>query len=416
MMEQVFNSKEHILENGLKLVSIHKDTEISSIHVGVNVGAINEDFEEKGICHFIEHMLFKGTELRDNSKIDQDFEDRAGSYNAYTTYTATVFAITALCEELEASVELLSDIIINSTFPVHEIEKERGVILAEIRNSTDDIEHYSFNMTNNIAFSNSPLKYDIVGTEKTVKKLTKKHLEEFYKAHYVPNNCVISIVSSFSHEEVKEMVEKYFDSWKSKTVVEKPVIIEKNRHVEKTTYRKDIEQNTLVYLYTFYGLNRDEELALEILNHKFGESANSILFRALREDKGLAYDVYSEMDVTDWIKTLYIYTAVGENDVAEAKETIDKCISGIINREIIIDDRNILLMKKVMKTGIASMLEDSEGLCNYVLHQKLIGKNIYAFNEDMKALDHISGNEVYEVAKMVLDSPTVHILVNSKKQ
>jgi len=414
MIEQVFDSREYTLDNGLRIVSIRKNTEIASVNIGVKVGAIKEDVSEKGICHFIEHMLFKGTVNRDNIMVDQDFEDRGGSYNAYTTHTSTAFSITSLYEELESSIELLSDIILNSTFPKKEIEKERGVILAEIRTSSDDIEQYSFNMTNNIGFTNSPLKHDIVGKENIVKNITREQLLKFYKTYYIPNNSVISIVSPVGHEEVRNLVEKYFAYWEKQKLIEKPIVVEKNRHIEKTTSKRDIEQNTIVYLYTFHGLNRNEELALEILNHKLGESANSILFRALREDKGLAYDVYSEIDINEYVKTLYIYTAVGEDDVIEAKTTIDNCINGIINRDIVIDERNIRLMKKVMRTGIASMLEDSEGLANYVLHQKLSEKKIDAFHDDLRALDYIRANEVYEVAKKVLVAPTVHILIADK--
>ncbi|WP_352418926.1 pitrilysin family protein [Proteiniborus sp.] len=412
MEKHFFDWKEYILENGLKIVSIKKDTELFSIHLGVNVGAVNEEENEKGLCHFIEHMLFKGTKLRTNIEIDQDLEDRAGSYNAYTTYTATAFSITALYDELEPSMEILSDIIRNSTFPSEEIEKERGVILAEFRNSYDDVEHFSFNKVNSIGFEKSPLKYDILGKESLIKSFTRDEIVSFYNKYYVPNNSVISIVSPLDHEEVYEKAKTYFIDWQKKDLKKNEVIVEKNLNDEVISHKKEIEQNTIVYLYTFYNLTRDEELALEILNHKLGESANSILFRALREDKGISYDIYSEMDATDYIKTLNIYCSASEDDIFEAKKTIDYCIENIANKNIKIDDKNITLMKKVMKTGIASILEDSEGLCNYVLHQKLMDRKIDEFSEDLEALNNIKSEDVYKVAKKVLANPTIHMLVN----
>jgi len=414
MNKQIFDSMEYTLDNGIRLISIKRDTRISSINVGIGVGAINEKLNEKGICHFIEHMLFKGTKNRDNSQINQDLEERAGSYDAYTDYTSTVFSITALTEELEASIEILSDILINSTFPEEEIEKERGVILSEIKTSIDDIEDYSFSKVHELAFERSPLKYDVIGNEENIKKFTRMQLLEFYHRNYIPNKCVISIVSPYSHNQIKEMIEMYFVNWTKRTKSKEVIRVEKNKAVEKVSYKSNIEQNTLVYLYTFHGLTREEELALDILNHKLGVSANSILFRELREERGLAYDIYSEMDATESIKTLYIYTAVDENNVWEAKKIIEESIEKLKSREIVLKDRDINLMKKIIKTSIAAILEDSAGLSSYVLHQKLMDKKIDGFVEDLKKLDYIRVDDIYRVAQKVLRGPTKHILMSNK--
>ncbi len=291
MKERTFDANINTLENGIKLISIKRDTQLSSIHIGTKVGSLCEKSKERGISHFIEHMLFKGTKGRSNVEVNEALEKRGGEYNAYTDYTCTVYTITALCEELEASVEILSDMVQNADFPESEIEKERGVILAEIRTSKDDIEDYSFNKINEIAFTKSPLRYDTLGDEKTVKKFDREQLLDFYDKFYVPNNCFISVVSPYEHEEIFRLVEKYFKQWKRKELERESVIVENNIPVKKTTLKKNIEQSTIIYAYTFHGLNKMEELALKVLNHKLGESANSILFRELREDRGLAYDV-----------------------------------------------------------------------------------------------------------------------------
>jgi predicted Zn-dependent peptidase len=412
MEKQFFNSKEYKLENGIQLIAIKKDTHIASIHVGMKVGAMYENVNEKGLFHFIEHMLFKGTHKRDNHRINQDIEERAGSYDAYTDYTSTVFSITALSEELEASIELLSDMMMNATFPEEEIEKERKVILAELKSDIDDVEQYSFLKINEMAFEKSPLRYDVLGNAKTIKSFTKKQLKDAYEKNYIPNECIISVVSPFDHELVKEIIERYFKYWGKGEAHRNSILIEKNKNVEKISYKKNIEQNTLLFLYTFYGLTRKEELALEVLNHKLGQSANSILFRALREEKGFSYDVYSEVDVTENVKTLYIYTTAEEEEIWEAKEVIETCIRKIKNREIDFDEKNITHMKKVVKTAVASMLEDSEGLGDYVLQQKMMNRKIDAFADEMKKLDYIQAADIYNVAEKVFCAPTIHILLN----
>lgn len=410
------DSKEYELENGLKVISIKKDTKLMSIQIGVKAGPIYEREEEKGMSHFIEHMLFKGTTKRDNEQINEDLEDKGGSYNAYTTYTSTVFSLSALGDELKASLDILSDMVRNSTLPEEELKKEKSVILAEIRNCVDDVEHLSFTKVNELAFKKSHLMYDIAGSEELIGTFTRESLMNFYNKFYVPNNVVISIVSSFEHSEIQTLVEEYFSSWIGREFQTDIIEDEKNRNIEDTTYKNDIEQNTILFLYTFYGLDDDEELALDILNYKLGESANSILFRELREKRGMAYDVYSDTDRTKHIKTLYIYTSVGENDVKEAKKTIENIIHGILNRDIDIDEKNIIHMKKVMKTGIISMIEDGDSLCNYVLHQKMSDKSIDGFLEDLETLKKIDTEKIYEVAKKVLKEPTVHILLGNNQE
>ncbi len=172
-----------------------------------------------------------------------------------------------------------------------------------------------------------------------------------------------------------------------------------------------MEQSTIIYLYTFNDLTKKEELALRILNHKFGESSNSILFRELREDRGLAYDIYTSLDLTNNLKTLYIYAAVAPEDVDATIETINNCIEKIKEEIIVFDGNTINLMKKVFKTAIASTLEDSTDLGNYVVHQAMEEDNLYQFNEDMENLNYIVAQDLYEVAKKVLNKPTIHVLL-----
>lgn len=414
MVKQILNSKEYELENGIQLITLKKDTNIASIHVGMKIGAMNENIDEKGISHFIEHMVFKGTSKRDNHKINQDFEERAGSYDAYTDYTSTVFSITALSEELEASTELLSDMMMNSIFPEEEMEKERNVILSEFKSDMDDVEQYSFFKINEIAFEKSPLRYDVLGSEKTIKSFTRDRIKEFYDKYYIPNRCVISIVSPFDHEDMKKMIEKYFKHWKKGEYENILVSVEKNKNIEKISYKNNIEQNTILFLYTFYGLTRKEELALQVLNHKLGQSANSILFRALREEKGFSYDAYTEMDTTKFIKTLYIYTTAQEDDINEAKKVIEECIEKIKVQETYFDEKNVIHMKKVIKTAVVLMLEDVEGLGNYVLDQKMMDRKIDAFIDEIKELDNIQSDYINRVANKVLCDPTIHILSSNE--
>jgi len=411
MVHNLFDTNTEILKNGIKLITIKKDSQLISINAGVKVGALYEAKKEKGICHFIEHMLFKGTNSRSNEELNEELEELGGEYNAYTDYTSTVYTITALKEELEKSLELLSDMLTNSNFPDEEIDKEREVILSEIRSINDDLEDYSYKKIHDIAFKNSSLKYDVTGEVATVKGFRRENLMKFYGEYYVPNNIEIAITSPYEHNEILNLIYKYLGNWARKELKAIEIKTENHRAVKKTSRKKEIEQGTIVYLYTFHNLTKKEELALKILEHKLGSSTNSILFRELRENKGLCYEVFSEMNSTNNIKTLYIYASVSEENIEEALKIIDTCIDRIKNRDIIFHDKIISLMKKVLRTAIASTIEDSTEVGNYMLHQSLDGEPLLEFIDQMKKLDEINEEDIYNVALKVFTKPAIHILV-----
>ena len=415
MLKLNFDVKKHYLDNGLEILTIKKDTQIASINLGVKVGAIYESLEEKGISHFIEHMLFKGTNKRNNEELNDELEALGGEYNAYTDYNSTVYTISCLSEELENACILLGDMITSSNFPEEEIERERGVILAEMRTSKDDIEDLSFKRVNEVAFNSSPLRYDVTGLEEVVKGFKRDDIEKFYKKYYTPKNSLITMVSSLEHEDAKELISREFSNWQGEEEVEHPVICEDNIPLRKVSYKNDMEQSTIVYLYTFYHLDKNDELALRILNHRLGESSNSLLFREVREKKGLAYDIYTHLDMTKNVKTLYIYTAVSDEDVEEAIRAIDETLNNIVNGKVEIGHKDLAIMKKVHKTAVISTLEDSAELCNYILHQELEGEDIYEFVKDMEGLNNLNRDKIYKVSKLVLKDPTIHILTSPKE-
>jgi predicted Zn-dependent peptidase len=415
MVNVNFDVKINYLKNGLEVLTIKKDTQISSINVGVKVGAMNESLEEKGISHFIEHMLFKGTRKRNNEVLNRQLESLGGEFNAYTDYNSTVYTISCLSEELKNGVILLGDMITSSVFSKEEIEKERGVILSEMRSSKDDIEDYSFKKINEEAFTYSPLRYDVTGIEEVVSNLKREKIIEFYKKYYVPKNSLVTMVSSMEHDEALKLIEKEFSNWEGVNSSEEIIIEEKNINKRVTSYKSDLEQSTIVYLFTFFDLVKSEELPLRILNHRLGESANSLLFREIRERRGLAYDIYTHLDITKNVKTLYIYTAVAKEDVEDTTQAIDETIKSIINGKVVFGDEDLEIMKKVHKTAVISTLEDSAELCNYILHQELDGEDIYEFVNDMKELNNLNKEKILNVSKKVLKEPTIHILTNKEE-
>lgn len=410
MKRWTFDENTIILPNGLKVITIKKDTRLASINIGVNIGSLYEDEKELGMSHFVEHMLFKGTKNRSNEQLNRELEFLGGDYNAYTDYISTVYSITCLDEEFEKGIELLSDMVLNSSFDEKEMKKEKGVVLSEIKSDKDDIEDLSISRTHEYAFDKSALRNSIAGTEEHVKGFKRKQIYDFYKKYYTPDNCVIVTVSAFSHEQMQKIITDLFGKWEGKSHKKAKIIKEENKELIKTTYKSQIEQGTVTYLYAFKEVCEKDKLPLKILSYKLAESSNSILFRELREERGLAYDVYSQMDLDENVNTMNIFTSVREESIDEVIEVIDKAILDIKNKDINFDEDMLCMMKKTHKTGVVSTLEDCSSLCSYVLVQSLAGKDITEFINSMEELETLTGEDIYRVCNKYLNKPTIHIL------
>ena len=410
MKRWTFDENTIILPNGLKVITIKKDTRLASINIGVNIGSLYEDEKELGMSHFVEHMLFKGTKNRSNEQLNRELEFLGGDYNAYTDYISTVYSITCLDEEFEKGIELLSDMVLNSSFDEKEMKKEKGVVLSEIKSDKDDIEDLSISRTHEYAFNKSALRNSIAGTEEHVKGFKRKQVYDFYKKYYTPDNCVIVTVSAFSHEQMQKIITDLFGKWEGKSHKKAEIIKEENKELVKTTYKSQIEQGTVTYLYAFKEVCEKDKLPLKILSYKLAESSNSILFRELREERGLAYDVYSQMDLDENVNTMNIFTSVREESIDEVIEVIDKAILDIKNKDINFDEDMLCMMKKTHKTGVVSTLEDCSSLCSYVLVQSLAGKDITEFINSMEELEILTGEDIYRVCNKYLNKPTIHIL------
>lgn len=410
MKRWTFDENTIILPNGLKVITIKKDTRLASINIGVNIGSLYEDEKELGMSHFVEHMLFKGTKNRSNEQLNRELEFLGGDYNAYTDYISTVYSITCLDEEFEKGIELLSDMVLNSSFDEKEMKKEKGVVLSEIKSDKDDIEDLSISRTHEYAFDKSAIRNSIAGTEEHVKGFKRKQVYDFYKKYYTPDNCVIVTVSAFSHEQMQKIITDLFGKWEGKSHKKAEIIKEENKELVKTTYKSQIEQGTVTYLYAFKEVCEKDKLPLKILSYKLAESSNSILFRELREERGLAYDVYSQMDLDENVNTMNIFTSVREESIDEVIEVIDKAILDIKNKDINFDEDMLCMMKKTHKTGVVSTLEDCSSLCSYVLVQSLAGKDITEFINSMEELETLTGEDIYRVCNKYLNKPTIHIL------
>lgn len=399
--------KQTVLQNGISLVTVKKSGELFSLNLAVKVGSLAESQKEKGICHFIEHMLFKGTDFDDNLSLNNKIERLGGDFNAYTDYISTVFSISALTEELDNGMQILRDMLICPKFSDEDLEKEKGVILSELRASLDDAEEITHKNLYYNAYDRSPLKYDVIGNEDTITSFTSGMLKDFHRKYYVPNHAILVIVSDLEHGDVIEKVEKIFGKWQIQADRPLDLVFEKNIPGRHTSF-KDMEQSSLAFLYTFH-MTEKEKLPLRILNYKLGVSGNSILFRELRENRGLAYDIYSDLDLTENIQNFLIYTQVPDESLDEAEELILSILSEVKEGKYFQKD-DLVIMKKVLKTSIFGTLDNIHDLSSFILDEMLNHEKPTMFEKDLEKLNEVTLEDIISVSRKVFEGPTIYRL------
>lgn len=396
-----------VLDNGITLVTVKKAGKLFSLNLALKVGSLHETLKDKGISHFIEHMLFKGTEFDDNASLNSRIEHLGGDFNAYTDYISTVFSISALSEELENSLALLGDMIVFPSFDGDELEKEKGVIISELRASNDDAEETTHKNLYYNAYEKSPLKYDVIGSEETISSFNRDRLKAFHEAHYLPENAILVLISDRDHDEIRRLVETCFRFWKRGKTKSLNLTFEKNIPGKHTAY-KDMEQSTLGILYSF-AISEEEKLPLRVLNYKLGVSGNSILFRELRENRGLAYDVYSDLELTEKMQNLLIYTQVPDESIDEAEELILNILEEI-KEGAYFHQEDLLIMKKVLKTSIYGTLDNIHDLSSFILDELLNHEEPLAFEKDLDKLENVTLEDIIAVSRKVFDGPTIYRL------
>lgn len=402
--------KEFILDNGLKIIVLKRDCKFFNLNFGIKIGSAYEFDNERGFSHFIEHMLFRSNLKFSNYEVNKILEFLGGDYDAFTDYGSTIFTIRGLCCDLEKSIELISSMVRYPKFDDKEMYIERDIIISEIESCIADYEEYSFIKLNEESFENSHLKHDIAGTKETIKNIVSEDLRRFYEKYYVSNNSFMVVISSYDESYVINLLKKYFDSWQSKELLHKKLIEESNIPKKIVTEKKDLELSTVTYLFTFNNLLQHEKIFLKIAEYKLGGGSNSILFKRVREENGLAYDIYTQLELSDEFKGMYIFCATNDQNVNEVIKIIDSCIEDIKNCKNYFNDYSLQLMKKLQLMSIYSTLEDNEKLGLYLLEKMIYKKNINDYLDDLSMIEKVSSEELMNVCKKYFNNPTIHIL------
>lgn len=362
------------LDNGLRVV-IEKIDYVNSISVGLWVknGSRRESKVQNGISHFIEHMLFKGTKNRSAKVIAESIEEVGGQINAFTSKEVTCFYIKALDSYLELSLDVLSDMLLNSTFDEKDIEKEKSVILDEINLSEDTPEEVLQDLHSEAVWGEDGLALPILGTPNTVSNFTSRELKEYLQSVYVPDNSILSISGKVDVEHTEELVNRYFGAWRGKIkegyLYSSPEI---NRiHMLKN---KEIEQVHLSFGIPGLKAGDKDMYTLLLLNNYFGGGASSLLFQSLREDKGLCYSVYSYASAFINTGLVTIYAAVSPQLLEEATKNIQYELENFVVKSI--SEERLIKVKEQLKS-------------HYILGLESTGSRMFSNGKSLLFLDKI---------------------------
>jgi len=363
------------LDNGMVLVCQRLEGYKSvTIGVWVKTGSSNEAKHENGMSHFIEHMVFKGTESRSAKDIAMEIDGIGGEINAYTAKECTCYYTKTMGANLEVGLDILSDITIHPSFLSDNIETEKTVILDEISMYEDSAEELVDDIINGITFKNHPLSLPILGTKETIMSFTREKVIEFYENHYRPDNMIISVAGDFDFEALESLANKYFGDYKRVAHSESESTHKPEFNWGCNSKKKDFEQIQVAI--EFPGIPFDHELSYDmtLLSNLFGGTNSSRLFQSIREDRGLAYSIYSEPNFYDEIGTLSVSFGVAKENL---KETI-KILSREINRLITegFSEKEIDHAKSHLRGSFVLGLEGSDQ------HMDLIGRiELFAHKE-----------------------------------
>ena len=279
-------------DTGIEVI-FDKLESISTCSVGVFVktGSRDESDTEEGISHVLEHMIFKGTPTRSYFEISEEIDYLGANVNAHTTKEETVFYINALTQFLGKSVDILFDIVTNSTIDEKELEKEKDVIVEEIKMYKDSPDDLVFE-TNYADCINGQYGKPIIGTEESVKGFTAEEIRKYYRERYTKDNILIVVSGNFDKDEIIQKINEYFRKL-ADTKVDRREKIDFSFNAGKKTVSKDINQVNICISHKSEDYNSEKKVYTDILSNIIGGSMSSRLFQEIREKNGLAYSVYT---------------------------------------------------------------------------------------------------------------------------
>ncbi len=374
-----------------------------SLGLWLKTGGRYENEANNGISHFIEHMLFKGTAQRTAFDIAEQIDAVGGALNAFTGKEYTCIYARTLRKDMDLALDVLSDMFKHSLFREDDIEKEKYVILQEVKMVEDNPEEYIYDMFNASYFNGHPLGLPILGKEENIEHFTREMLTEHFQKYYSPDNLVITATGRINHERFVDRVEKLFGGVKRQEDASDMSISEPVPHKTFDVYERDLE-----HIYLCIGTKGVSQVdkkryALYVLNAVMGGSMSSHLFQEVREKRGLVYNIYSYVNCYYDTGTFGISTSTSRESIEEVLTLVKEEIKRI--RDHGITENELAFSKEHIKGNLFISLESSEARMGRLAKNEIYFGGYIPLKETIRGIDRIKKSEVDAMGSDIFENP-----------
>jgi predicted Zn-dependent peptidase len=393
-----------VLSNGLRVIT-EPMVGIRSLAIGVwiDTGSRDELPAERGASHFLEHLLFKGTEDLGALQIAQRFDAIGAEANAFTTKDSTCFWVHLLDEDLSEGLELLAAMLQHPAFRASDIDSERDVVLEEISMSDDDPEdlvHEEFLRT---VFSGHPLEHAVLGSRSSVTTLTGETLRRYWTSRYRARSAIVAVAGNLDHGDVVALVDRHFGGWNGGPVTHTSGSVSPATGVHATW--RDIEQVHLVLGGPGPARSDDRRYALGLLDVVLGGTPSSRLFSGIRENRGLAYSVYSFRAAFADAGAFGVYAGTTARNMTTVMELLTQELADIVANGVTEDE--LSRAKGGVRGSMALALEDPNSRMVRLGRDELAGMEHLSVDERIAKVEAVTLDDMHDAAELVLAGPRV---------
>lgn len=400
--------KKYTCQNGLRIV-LEEIPTVRSVAIGiwVNSGSRHENQKNNGISHFLEHMFFKGTQTRTSLEIAEAFDSIGGQVNAFTSKEYTCFYAKILDNHAEYALHILADMFFHSTFAEEELEKEKQVVYEEIKMYEDTPDDLVQDLLDRSSYPHHALGYPILGTVETLETFTGETLKAYMHQMYTPDRVVISVAGNVKEAFITQ-IERLFGSYEREKVrieTEKPLF-----HHNRIQRKKDIEQTHLCFAYEGLPIGHKDIYDLIVMNNIFGGSFSSRLFQEVREQKGLAYSIFSYHSAYHDSGMVTIYGGTGANQMNDLFDTIQTTIQDLKNHGV--TEKELRNSKEQLKGNVMLSLESTNSRMSRNGKNELLLRRHRSLDDMIEEIDQVTIESTNTLAARIFSEPYAVALIS----
>jgi predicted Zn-dependent peptidase len=397
------------LANGVRVIT-EAMPHVRSVSVGIwiGTGSRRELPEQNGVSHFIEHMLFKGTTRRSAEDIARSVDSIGGNLDAFTAKELVCFNTKVLDQHLSLAFDVLADLVLHPLFREEDIEKERGVILEEIKMEADSPDYLVHEIFSSNFWKDHPLGKPILGTPQTVKRLDRATIWDYYSRVYAPANLTVTAAGNLNHDRMVALVREHFDALPPGDPVPPDTAPSTHARIALRN-KKDLEQVHVCLGVPSYPLPHEKRFACYVLNTLLGGGMSSRLFQNIRERQGLAYAVFSELNPYRDTGCLSIYAGTSIESARKVVESITKEFRQLKDERV--GEEELRRAKDHLKGSLMLGLESTASRMSNLARQEMYFHRFFTLDQVVESIESVTADEVQRIAQTFFDSRQVALTV-----